>query len=457
MRELGRRDFLKALAAFSGVMAARPFASLASPLGGRRPSRLSRLSVSQGLTLVHTDLHNHSLVSGDAFGNPLTALQAMKDGGIDVACLTEHAIMGKGHGELTCPGWQEGGCHKVEGINDSDWDAMADIADAGDALEGFVAFRGFEFSSPTVGHLNVWFSEKYTDPLHERALVTPRAISQVDQVFPQSQPVVDQFENAPDIATIMPFYDWLASPPDREILGGGNDGIACFNHPGDFGDFEAWSFHPGAAARVTMIEAFNTNGYQYPDFFWYNADKGMPNPFNACLNAGWRVGFTGVSDEHSVTYAKAGGGRGGLWAASATREGVRAALAARRSFATLEPGLRLDATAKGAPMGSPVSHTSGAVTMEIDIDRGSAWTGKQLFVEVVGPGPSLIDAVEIHVPAPDDSPVQISVDVARAETPWLFLRFIDPLRLKDVRAPAGSAFEQHGGAFAYASPWFLDA
>jgi hypothetical protein len=461
-RGIRRRQFLKAAAAFGGLLAARPLASIASsPLGGlgatTGAARSSKLVGSEDVFLVHTDLHNHSLISGDAEGDPHRALADMRAAGIDVACLTEHAIMGKGHGELTCPGWHKGGCDMVEGINDTDWAAMGEIADAAYAPGAFVSFRAFEWSTPTVGHLNVWFTEEFTDALHMRALVTPRAISQVDQVFPQSQPVVDLFEQAPDIATIKPFYKWLASAPGTGLFGGGNDGIACFNHPGDFGDFEAWTFDARAARFVTMFEAFNTNGYRYPDFFFYKAEEGLANPFNACLNAGWRVGFTGVSDEHSGVYGQPGMARGGLWVTELTRSAVRDALSSRRGFASLEAGLRLDATANGAPMGSAIAHDSGPLAIALDVDRGPDWVGKTLWVEVVRPGttdPTLAASISFEVPAPDQPPVVFTVDADRGEGDWLFLRIIDPDRLPHPHAKA--PFEAHGGAVAYASPWFLN-
>ncbi|MFY9586802.1 MAG: twin-arginine translocation signal domain-containing protein, partial [Actinomycetota bacterium] len=314
-----RRDFLKALAGLGGLLVARP--SLAGTLGGlgaaTGAARRSKLPSSSGLMLVSTDLHNHSLISGDALGDPHTALQTIHARGIDVACMTEHAISGKGHGELTCPGWEEGGCHKVEGINDPDWAAMADFADAAYAPGEFVSFRGFEYSGATLGHLNVWFSSKFTDPLHQNAFITPQAMSELDQLIPQTQPIADLFEAAPDTASIRPFYNWLAASPDTRLTEGGSDGVACFNHPNDFGDFEKWTYHAGAAARVTMFEAFNTNGYDEPDFFWYS-ERGRPNAMNACLNAGWRVGFTGVSDEHSTEYRQPGAARGGLWVPALT-------------------------------------------------------------------------------------------------------------------------------------------
>jgi hypothetical protein len=454
VKSIQRRDFLKALAVVGGGLAVRP--SLASTLGGLSGTtgaeRTSRLGSS--LLLVHTDLHNHSFISGDAEGEPHGSLAAIRERGIDVACMTEHAVSGKDHGQIDCATWQDGGCRFIEGINADDWQTMAEIADKAYEPGKFVSFRGFEYSTPTIGHINVWFGSDFTDPLHEGALVTPREISEMWRVFPQTKPVADQFKNAPDTATILPFYEWLSSKPGSLPFGGGNDAVASFNHPGYFGNFQTFQYHAGAAKQIFLMEAFNSiNGATATDYFWYGSDRGLPNPFNACLNAGWIVGFTGVSDEHSGKYGQDGKARGGLWIDEVTRAGVRRGIVSRRSFATLEPALRLDATANGVPMGSSVGKTTGPVSIVLDIDRGRDWVGKELWIEVVGPGtngPSLLDVISITVPSAQRPPVSFTVT---PKGPWLFLRLIDPDRPKDplARAP----FEQHGGAFAYASPWFF--
>jgi Protein of unknown function (DUF3604) len=456
VRAIERRDFLKVLVAVTGGLAMRP--ALGSTLGGLTNStgatRLSRLGSS--LFLVHTDLHNHSLISGDALGDPHASLNAIRAAGIDVACMTEHAVSGQGHGQLDCAHWQMGGCRFVEGINANDWQAMAKIADDAYQPGTFVSFRGFEYSTPTVGHVNVWFGRDFTDPAHEGALATPRAISEAWRVFPQTKPVADQFQNAPDTAMIKPFYDWLSKPPGSKPFGGGNDAIASFNHPGYFGNFKTFKYHAGAAPYIVLIEAFNSiNGTTATDYFWYGADKGLPNPFNACFNAGWRPGFTGVSDEHSGVYGQAGKGRGGLWVDGLTRDAVRRGMESKRSFATLEAGLRLDATANGVPMGSSLASTSAPVTIALDIDRGPDWAGKVVYVEVIGPGPkgrlpTLLDVKPITVPSPGAPPVSFTV---QPNGRWLFLRLMDPDRTSPPQAKP--PFDQHGGAFAYASPWYF--
>ncbi len=469
MRPLQRRTFLKAFAVVAGGLAMRPAsAALTSTLGGLSGTtgaeRLSRLDPSGSLVAVHTDLHNHSFISGDAEGDPYGALGAIRAAGIDVACMTEHAVSGKDHGQYDCATWQDGGCRFIEGINQNDWETMAKIADAAYDPGNFVSFRGFEYSTPTVGHINVWLGTDFTDPLHEGALATPREISEMWRVVPAAKPVADQFQNAPDTATIVPFYDWLISAPGSLPFGGGGDAIASFNHPGYFGNFESFVYHAAAAKQIFLMEAFNaitynqdqSDGHSATDYFWYGTDRGLPQPFNACFNAGWRVGFTGVSDEHSGTYGQTGKGRGGLYLDQVTRDGVRRAIMSRRSFGTREAGLRLDATANGVPMGSDMAATPGPLTVMLDIDRGPDWVGKQLYVQVIGPGagdPTLLESVPVTVPGPDQPVISFTVTPSG---PWLFLRITDPDRPCDPLGRAPFEDATYGGACAYASPWFFD-
>ena len=67
--------------------------------------------------------------------------------------------------------------------------------------------------------------------------------------------------------------------------------------------------------------------------------------------------------------------------------------------------------------------------------------------------PTLLDVRPFRIPNPHRPPRSFTVNVDRADGDWLFLRIIDPDRPKHSLATA--PFEQHGGAVAYASPWFL--
>jgi hypothetical protein len=128
----------------------------------------------------------------------------------------------------------------------------------------------------------------------------------------------------------------------------------------------------------------------------------------------------------------------------------------RRSFGTIEPGLRLDATANDVPMGSSLPAPSGPVTIKLDIDRGPAWVGKELFVQIIGPGqsdPTLLDVVPITVPSARHRVISFT---ATPNGSWMFLRITDPDRPLDPLGQAPFEQEQYGGAFAYASPWFFE-
>jgi hypothetical protein len=468
MTALQRRTVLKAAALASGVAAINPSFAV-SALGGLTgtagASRQSRLDRTKSLHLVHTDLHNHSIMGGDADGEPHDALRQLRKAGLDVACMTEHAVAGKGWAQDVCGHWQNGGCRFITGIDGPDWEKMAKFADDAYDPGRFVAFRGFEYSTPTVGHINVWFGSDFTDPLHEGALATPAELAQIWRVFPALEPFTEAFEIAPDTASIIPFYEWLCSAPGSAPFGGGGDAIASFNHPGYFGNFEHFIYHGHAAKRIFLIEAFNaitftqdqSDGHDATDYFWYGRDKKLPQPFNACFNAGWQVGFTGVSDEHSGTFGQTGKGRGGLYVHHLTRQGVRNAIMTKRSFGTREAGLRLDATANHVPMGSHVHHPHRHKPLKIrlDIARGPKWEGRKLYVQVIGPGkhdPTLLDVFPIHVPRPDQ-PV-ISFDV-KPRGDWLFLRITDPKRKCDPLGVKPFEDSTYGGAVAYASPWFF--
>jgi hypothetical protein len=405
-----------------------------------------------GRFLVHSDLHNHSLLS-DGDGDPDGFYPAMRAAGLDSACLTDHGIMGKFHGEVTCMDGNP--CSDYVGINESRWQRLVALADEHDRPEEFVAFRAFEWSSATVGHLNVWFSEQWIDAMATGSLTSLRATRELRNVDelplpPELFPILNEL---PETASIDGFYEWLEAQPGSGPLGGGADALAGFNHPNEFGDFEGFKPWPGLLDRVVSCEALNSDR----DFFHRASEDGRsPYTLNACLNAGWRVGLLGTSDEHGTEYARPGLGRGGLWVKELTRAGVREALEARAMFATLEVGLRLAASANGVPMGSTVAHRSGVLRLELDLDRGPGWGGKELVVQLVRPGeaePILAEEFDITVGASGGGPIELAADVDANDGEWLFIRIVDP----DREAPADvpSPWSDRGGAVAYTSPWWL--
>jgi hypothetical protein len=148
-----------------------------------------------------------------------------------------------------------------------------------------------------------------------------------------------------------------------------------------------------------------------------------------------------------------------------TRQGVLEALAARRFFASRIKGLRVDAALTSTPggsssparMGTALAHAGGRALVQIDLDRGEAWWGRPLSVQVLRPGrpmPTLAATVEAPLPRPDEPVIAFEVDLDPTDGDWVVLRVSDPGEPPDTRA-AGQ-WAQLGRGIAYTSPFWLD-
>lgn len=456
---VSRRDFLKTGAAAGALLLARPWSrALGATLGPESLGAASRTSrLFPGTTLVHADLHNHSLLS-DGDGDAAQAFIKMRDAGLDVAALTDHSTIGLVGG--TCVGSE---C-SIAGINEESWGQLGDLANEVNADGSFVAIRGFEWSSPTMGHMNVWFSETWIDPLHTGGASTGEGAG---QFLHQEMPGGDQFSHELDDlvrqfptngTSMKAFYEWLQQPADTPGIGGGLDGIAGFNHPGrEPGRFGYFAPDSRLAGQIVSLELMNRR----EDYIFEGTDEGFPSPLVDCLNKGWRVGLLGVTDEHGTDWGTpVGKGRGGIYVDSLTRSGVKEAMKARRFFATRERGLRIDAAANGVPMGSGLPHSSGPVHFELDIDGGTDWYGRTLSVQVLRPGtlmPTVAHAQEVRVPVSEgdgaEPVISFDVPIDAADGGWIALRVSDPSGPADGRADA--TWRSFGYGIAYPSPFFL--
>ncbi len=370
-----------------------------------------RSQISRGTVLVHADLHNHTLLS-DGHGDPEEAFPSMRDAGLDVAALTDHAIRG-----ATVEGTGMGGTPWI-GLDRAAWRRTGELADSHDRPGEFTAIRGFEWSHPSLGHVNAWFTDDFTD-------------------------VATQ-------GTMGELYAWLARFGRRNGAGP-PAGLAGFNHPGrEDGRFAGFRYMAAVAEQIVSLEMFNRGD----DYLFQGVAAGRTSPLVACLDAGWRPGLLGVSDEHGTNWGfQEGTGRGGLWVTEHSRAGVAEALRARRFFATRVSGLRVDATAGGVRMGSVLRHRHGPVPVALDVDRGPSWAGRTLQVQVLRPGtpvPAVVDIVEVRCG-----------DVARFTVPldiedglWMVLRLADPDIRNATRGPPNHPANNH--AIAYTSPWFLE-
>ena len=470
---LTRRGLLKAAGA-GALLATVPLGALADPLqmpsattgtGASRSSRLFR-----GTALTHGDLHNHSHLS-DGTGSPELVYESIRAAGMDFAALTDHSTFSWGAiGAVDpCPHTQpyEHGesqeCQSLAGMDEVAWEQVRQLADAANRDGSFAAIRGFEWSSPFLGHVNVWFSERWIDPLHT-AGIGPEGIGQhlhqnAGPLGEALQPPADALLRANPLRTGMaPFYAWMNAAPSTPGLGGGLDGLAGFNHPGrEQGRFSYFAYDPRMAERLVSIEIFNRG----EDYLFEGFGDGQPSPLVECLNAGWRVGIIGVTDEHGTNWGfNPGKGRAGLWVRQLTREGVREALAQRRMFATREDGLRLDAAANGRRMGGGAGPARGPdrslVRFEVDIERGPDHYGMPIEIQVLRPGTMFPEVVHVE-PAtlrrPDEPVIAFDVPLDPDGGDWVLLRVTDPARPNAQPGPAGHPCNNY--ALAYSSPWWL--
>jgi hypothetical protein len=292
---LHRRDLLKLGAAAGTLFITNPMCVLDSMLGGQADQAASRASVLvPDRRLVHADLHNHSLLS-DGTGDPEKSFQSIRAAGLDVAALNDHTES-----------------QYVPGIDEDAWRRIQRLADEANVDGQFVAIRGFEWTEPSIGHINVWFSDHWVDTLHTTDISTAGATFKLETSAPTSRAVMRQF------------YEWLRAPPAPGQSGGGGDGLAGFNHPGtEPGLFNAFEYHGQASEHLVSMEVFN----QGDDYLFQQANETRSSPINDALNSGWRVGLLGVSDHHGTRWGRDDSlGRAGLWVTSLTRAGVHEAL-----------------------------------------------------------------------------------------------------------------------------------
>jgi hypothetical protein len=301
-------------------------ASLATARG---PGAQRRSALFPGLRLVHADLHNHSHLS-DGTGDPLAFHSMLRVEGLDVAALTDHTVAAFGRRDFCAPVpdvvGQENPCRSILGITDAGWQTTRELADAANAPARYTAMPGFEWSSPHLGHMNVWFTEDWIDALRtggitEEGLAQIRLPLELLELLLRTEfgELMTDAEITEVISAIRDqepagmriFYDWLLRRPGTGELGGGGDGLTGFNHPNrEPGVFDDFAFDERIADRMVTLELFNRRD----DYLFRGLAAGMPSPLVACLNAGWRVGIIGTTDEHGTQWGtEQGKGRTGVW------------------------------------------------------------------------------------------------------------------------------------------------
>ncbi len=328
------------------------------------------------MNLYFGDLHNHTGYS-DGRGRPEQAYQQMRERGLDFAAVTDHAE------SLTIPfitrrdkpylATQQA---LPPPFGTTEWDDTLHQSTLA-TRDGFLALRGFEFSSNVQGHINVWFSRDYVDTL---------TLGEED---------------------LTPFWRWLA---EAEAEAG--EPLAGLNHPGvQPRVFNELRYEPDAQ-RVVTLEIFNRGD----DYF---------RRYLQALDNGWRLGAIGVSDHHGTDW----GGRhlsvAGVYAESLTTEGLREALLARRVYATRERGLRLNVCLDGAPMGERVVAPANAeLRLEIEVESPAS-ASSLARLEVYHSGGSLLHAQNVSGHRAHSA---FAVRAPASGRSWYVVRVLSPQR-----------------------------
>ena len=416
-----------------------------------------------GQTWSTPDPHSHTLLS-DGDGDAAVAFASMRAHGLDVACLTDHAS-GDKLAAQAC-----GDCPSI-GINEADWAQLTQLANETWSTTPTTASSRSAASSgsasvPETGHVNVWFTEDWTDPVATAHLDQRRGPAPGGDLAAQVGAL--ERANPANFGALAGLYRWLQAEPGSPYRGG-RGGLVGFNHPGrEPGRFGGFAYDARIADR-----SWSPRGLQpRRGLPLRGARPGMRSPIAECLDKGWRVGLIGVTDEHGTDWGAPTARAAAAWVATFDRDGINDALQRRRFFATNQRGLRLDVEARelgsgaSSRMGEELRVTSGPLELTVDLDANDVLDGgetttyrnRTVNVQVCTPGdlvPTVVATRSLAVPGPDAPPLTFTVDVGDAA--WVFLRITDPSQPEDGRAalPVASAFSGVGATIASASPFFL--
>ena len=282
------------------------------------------LVTSEGPRVLWADLHGHSALS-DGTATPEEYLRYARDvAALDVAALTDH---------------DHWGMVPLDASPEAQQAIRA--ATARFNLPGqFVALDGYEWTSWIYGHRHVLY-----------------------------------FDGAgPIYSSLDPRY---TSPQQLWAALEGREALTFAHHSAGGPIAIDWTIPPDPRFEpVTEIASVHGSS-ESPDTVEPIYDAVADNWVRDALARGYRLGFVGSGDSHDghpglVHLASSTGGLAAIVAEERTREGVLAALRARRVYATNGPRILLRAALGAHPMGSVVELPEGAA---LDLP---------LFVHVVG-------------------------------------------------------------------------
>lgn len=287
------------------------------------------------------------------------------------------------------------------GDNIVKWASTKQQASEASADGRLLAIRGFEWTSDVFGHINVYFSTNFTNAKTDGGYAV----------------------------TMQTFWDWFTRAPATPgpggsatstginggagvPFGGGSDGLAHFNHPGDkcqtkndpsgatanLCDWNDYTLVPAAVERMFGMELYNDG----------NRDDRYQTRYMKALNKGWKLSPVGSEDEHFGEYAVEHRPKTVTLAENLSEAGFKAAWLARRTYA-LSPGWHLRAQLAADqehPMGSTLRCPAGAtlpLAVKMTQNDGSAFTGEYRLFASTGSEPVAVvkgEAAQFTLTAP---------------------------------------------------------
>jgi len=294
---------------------------LSALLTAKRPPRVGEYQ------LLFGDLHAHSAESllreGDGCGEgsreELFAF-ARDVAGLDLFCLSEHD-------------WQ---------MHDRDWKELTETSDHFDEPGRFVTVPGYEWTSPSYGHRNVYFRDSGAAMFPSVGPGVP--VNRILDAAPRPTDLWRHLDEEGIEAITVPHHMSVAMFPLS---------LEQFHHPGYDRAAEIYSCWGDSLEHHRPV---STYAERVPELAFIHA-----------IREGRRVGFLASSDSHDgypgVAQGKAshphlfhdlGSGRVAVLADSQDRHAVFEALAARRCYALTGPRIIVDMSLEGHPMGSEV-------------------------------------------------------------------------------------------------------
>ncbi|MFJ5717762.1 DUF4350 domain-containing protein [Neobacillus sp. NPDC093127] len=251
--------------------------------------------------------HNHTNISHDAAGSPEASILAAQKYHYDYYAFSDHS-----HDIDASLVNKDTVDHKgmKERTGGSDWQLTKDLAKQYTKDDKFVVFPGFEMTSTTWGHSNVFGTDNF----------------------------IDRVVDGGAYQKLQNYYSWAITYDDI---------VAQFNHPkmsaNAFDNFIPYD--KKVDKLFTMLEVGNGSGmYSYA-----NAE----DKYYSALDIGWHVAPTYGEDNHDATWGQTKK-RTVIVAEKLTTDSLLEAMKKMRVYMSEDPNFKLDVSASGFYMGSTV-------------------------------------------------------------------------------------------------------